>query len=309
MEIQRWDGQPISKPGCYRGIPIKTYHSGKLCIGPSISSSGLRTIFSRSPAHYWAQSPHNPKRKEKPDSEALIMGRAVHHVLLGEPSFREQFVIRPDEAPDGRAWNGNNGSCKKWLKEAADAGLTVLTGVMIENIKGMALSLGKEPLIAAGALNGAVECTFAWQDEETGVWLLARPDNTATDSADYVDLKTTVSVAYNDLVYTLGEYGYVQQGALVGEGHKAITGEDMSSFSLYFVEKEDPYCADMRQLKLEDLERGRKMNRLSIRTFAKCWNAKVWPGPNGMQGDVSHIELSDKAQERIDKRLAEEGIA
>jgi len=306
--ITPWNGKKINRPGIYSGVPISVYHGGQLCVGPSVSSSGLRTLFNESPAHYWAYSVLNPAKHQKSDSEALILGRAVHHVLLGEPGFREHFAIRPKKAPDGRDWHGANLSCKAWVKTQHDAGRTILTIDQVETIKGMALSLGREPLVQAGALNGAVECSIVWQDDETGVWCLSRPDNVALDSLDFVDLKTTQSIKYDRLVKTLDEYSYQQQGALVEEGIKVVTGETISSFSLYFIEKEPPYCCDLRQLKPEDLHRGRMMNRLALRLFAKCWNAMDWPGPNGRQGDSSYIELSERAQERIDRRLQQEGI-
>ena len=96
MQILSWDGKQISTPGLYADIPIAVYHSD-CCIGPSISSSGLRTIFYYSPQHYWAQSYLNPQRKEEDPTKALIFGRAAHHLLLGEKEFHKHFAIRPTE--------------------------------------------------------------------------------------------------------------------------------------------------------------------------------------------------------------------
>ncbi len=39
MIVTRYDGQPITAPGIYSGVPIDTYHGPDLCAGPSISSS------------------------------------------------------------------------------------------------------------------------------------------------------------------------------------------------------------------------------------------------------------------------------
>ena len=304
MDVKRWDGRQITESGCYHGVPIELYHSGKLCDGPSISSSGLRKIISDSPAHYWAFSKLNPHRADEPESDALTIGRAVHHVLLGEPNFKEQVIVRPEKAPDGRAWNGNNASCKAWIVEKERAGLSILTAGQIDTIKGMALALAREPLVLAGALNGLVECTFAWKDEETGVCLLARPDNVSVDSADFIDLKTTASVKYEDLVRTIDKFGYHQQAALVAEGYRVITGREITSFSNYFIEKQPPYCSNLRQFDQADLDLGAQMNRAAIRQFVKCWNAKHWPGPGGDQRDAGLIRLSDRARKAMEKKLA-----
>ena len=205
MKVIAWDGNPISKPGIYSGVPISVYHSGRLCVGPSISSSGLRTIFSESEAHFWDKCPLNPDAEPMEETGSLVLGRATHHLLLGEANFVQEFALRPSTYSDDpkKPWSGNSKECKAWLADQRKAAKTVVTPEQMEKIKGMALRLGREPLVRAGALNGLIECTMAVLDEETGVWLLARPDVIPTDSGDYVDLKTTTSVLYPDLVRTL----------------------------------------------------------------------------------------------------------
>src|ERR1700678_232489 len=196
-----WNKKPITKPGLYTGIPMDAYHSQTICGSePSISSSMLRKLFLRSPAHYWAYSSYNPAGKpaEDEETEALILGRAGHHVLLGEKFFAERYVIRPRKVLDQdlfwKPWNGNRTECIEWLKDHSH--LTVLTPDQAEQIKGMALSLSCYPLVQEGALNGYVECSMFWRDPRTGIWLKARPDVIPTDSGVYVDLKKTLSTDY-----------------------------------------------------------------------------------------------------------------
>jgi len=308
MKITKFDGNPITAGGVFESVPIELYHSGHLCDAPSISSTGLRKIFSESEAHYFDESPYNPNRAEQGESEALTLGRATHHLLLGESAFDKLFVVRPDKAPDGRAWHGSNASCVKWNKDQRDSGKTILKGDLLERIKGMALALGREPLVRAGALNGLIECTMAVKDKETGVWLLSRPDVIPTDSGDFVDLKTTVSVKYNDLVRTLGDTGYNQQGALVAECYRALFGRKIASFSFYFVESKRPHCARMMQLKDEDLALGERQNRNALHRFVRALNTGYWPGPGGNQESVQFIEMSDRARELVEDRLKYEGI-
>lgn len=307
MNVIPWSGQPISEPGLYAKVPIATYHGGRLCAGPSISSSGLRTIFSLSEAHFFDRWPLNPAHDPDADeeSEAFILGRATHHLLLGEPHFAAEYVVRPAEYPDGcgKPWNGNSNVCRKWLAERAAEGRTVLTEAQLERVKGMALSLSKQPLVRQGALNGLIETTMAWQDKETGVWLLNRPDVVPTDSADVIDLKTTTSVLYPDIVKTVGQYGYHQQGALVAEGYEAITGQKIASFSLYFVESKRPHCCALMRLKDEDIELGRRQNRHALHRFVRALNTGVWPGPGGEQTREWYAELSMRQREIAEARL------
>lgn len=303
MNTIQWDGQRISRPGIYAGIPIDDYHRGDICDGPSLSSSGMRLLWSKSPKHFWDKSPLNPNRDDSDeDNKDLIIGRAAHHLVCGEIGFGDHYVIRPDKAPDGRAWNGNNKTCIAWLDEQKRNRLTVLTPEMAESIRGMAISLGENTMMQAGILNGLVERSLFWRDKKTGVWLKVRPDVIATASGDYADLKTTQSVLYKDTQRSLDEYGYHQQGALILEGAIEL-GLPASSFSLVWVEKKRPYCVRVQQLISTDLNLGARINRLCIDTFHSCFVAKHWPGPGDDRADAEFVQLSDAARERAETRL------
>lgn len=96
------DGEPVPGPGAYR-MSLQHYHTQACCPGPSISSSGLRTIFSESPWHFWASSDLNPDRyPERDTSDALILGRAAHSLLLGDEVFDDHFIYVPKDAPSAR---------------------------------------------------------------------------------------------------------------------------------------------------------------------------------------------------------------
>lgn len=303
MKSIQWDGQRIARPGIYAGIPLEDYHRGDICDGPSLSSSGLRLLWSKSAKHFWDASPLNPDRAEPDDDKKeYVLGRAAHHLVCGELGFADLYVIRPDKAPDGRAWHGSNTSCIKWFAEQKRLRKTVLTPEMVEQVRGMAISLGNNSMMRAGILSGLVERSLFWRDPVTNVWLKARPDVISTASGDFADLKTTNSVLYRDTQYSLDEFGYMQQGALVLEGARALQLE-ATSFSLVWVEKKRPHCVRVQMLIDEDLARGAKMNRVAIDTFHACYTAKHWPGPGDDRDDAEYIQLSDAARKRIDDRL------
>lgn len=296
----------IKEPGIYSGVPIELYH-GDLCEGPSISSSGLRKIANESPAHYFVDSYLNPDPpEEKKTPEHFILGRAAHHLLLGEDDFSTQFIVRP-EAYAEKPWNSNRTDCKEWLAKQAKGGRTVLLPAQIKAIRGMAKSLAETPLVKSGILNGAVEQTGVWVDKETGIYVKIRPDCIPNDSGDVCDLKTTTDVGYDELSKTIGNFGYHQQGALVGEGMQALLGRPMTSFSLCFVEKDAPWCARIVTLKDCDLDRGRKQNRVALRIFADCIDKGEWPGP-GDYSEAEFIEIPSWLQTRIDHKLEMLGI-
>lgn len=303
MNSLQWDGQRISKPGIYAGIPLDDYHRGDICDGPSISSSGLRAIWNRSPEHFWDKSPLNPARDKEDDTKkAFIIGRAAHHLVCGEVGFANLFVIRPELAPDGRAWHGANKGCIQWLGEQRAAKMTVLTPDDVEIVRGMAVALGHNKMMQAGILSGLVERSMFWKDKKTGVWLKSRPDVISTASGDFADLKTTNSVLYTDTQKSIDDFCYEMQGAMVMEGAVAL-GLPVNSFSLVWVEKKRPYCVRVQTLVDEDLALGADENRAMIDTFHACFTSKHWPGPGDDRDDAEYVQLSDRARERKKSRL------
>lgn len=311
MIVQAWNGKPISRPGVYRGIPMTNkegtgYHQA-CTVRPSISSSGIRTMFSKSPAHYFDGSYLNPDREEPKQSEPLLFGRAAHHLLLGEENFAAHFIIRPETYKDDegktKPWSGNARTCKAWLKEAADAGLDVLKLEQLAKIRGMAESLRREPLVKAGILNGAIEHSIIWRDEETGVWLKVRPDAIPNVDMAYADLKTIQDITDDGIERAISDNDLHVQGALVGMACRAVMGREMESFSLVFVEKDRPHCVRVRELMPEDLYLGEEQIRAVLPIFAKAVETGVWHGPGGGQQDAQYAGLTPWRKKQIARRL------
>lgn len=293
-----YDGKPITMPGAFSGVPMVRYHA-QLTDTPSISSSGLRTIWNESPAHYFVESYLNPDREDEGDRPHFSLGRAAHHLLfLGKEGFEKEFVVRPEQWSDWRTKDS-----KEWRADQIAKGMTIITDAELEHITGMACSLAKHPLVKAGILDGAVERSMVFRHEETGVWLKSRPDCIPNDSGDVADLKSTVSVATDSLRRSLADYGYHMQAALVGMGLKATLGIDMQSFSLVWVEKSQPYACRVTAITPEDLIRGKMQIDVAAKMFAKCIDTGQWPGPGGDQQDAEYLGISPFMAKSIDERL------
>lgn len=299
FQIFAWSGEKISAPGVY-DIPIDAYHSD-CCAGPSISSSGLRTIEARSLAHYWAGSYLNPAREPVAESAAFTLGRAAHHLLLGERGFAEQFVLRPAEL-HGEPWQGNRKACKAWLVEQAAHGKTVITEAQIANIRGMADALKRHPLVAGGLMNGEIERSLIWQDDETGVWLKARPDALPLNGEIVVDLKTTSDASPRAIAKSFSDYGYHQQLALISQGMKKVLGRKPGNddFVLIFVESSAPWAVSVRPVDPQAIDYGRMLNRRALRKFADALARDDWPA---YEADTSTLSLPRWATDNLELQI------
>ncbi|WP_270374940.1 PD-(D/E)XK nuclease-like domain-containing protein [Marinicauda sp. Alg238-R41] len=282
----------IDKPGIYDGIDMETYH-GQLTVGPSISSSGLRKLDSTTPAHFWVDSYMNPHR-DPVDTTALRMGKAAHTAILGDEVFEEVFAVAPyklaknvnenayGERPDKGeepAWRA--GEKQDWWKERVENGPIPLTQDEFATIRAMAETLRSYPLVKSGILEGEVEKSLVWTDEETGVWLKARPD-TLPKSGFIADYKTVRSAHPRDLQKAIAEHGYHIQLALVMEGLVSlgvVPAESLNDLSVVLIcqEKEPPYAVNHVEIDFDWLYRGGQVIRRSVRTFAQCVASGEWP--------------------------------
>lgn len=297
IEIE-YTGQTITAPGCFVRMDMARYH-GQPCDGPSVSSSGLRTIWSESPAHFYARSSLNPNRKPQKDSEAFAVGRLAHKLLLeGRDGLADEFAIRPDCWSDWRTKEA-----RVWKDEQLLAGKTVITEDDLAVVTGMAESLARHPLVKAGILDGKVERSLIWKDAETGIWIKSRPDVIPNASNLVADLKSTTSVTDEALAKSIASFQYHLQAAVVRMALREVVGRDMEEFALVWVEKSDPFCVRVTTLTPVDIDRGERQARAALRKLAHCLETGTWPGPGGDRGDAQYLELPQWAAGQIDRAL------
>jgi PDDEXK-like domain of unknown function (DUF3799) len=309
MQDIQWEGEVITKPGMYKGIPLSAYHD-QICDGFSVSSSGLRTLVRQSPAHFYDQWSGNPNRTQRKDERHFLFGSAAHHLFLGQKGFGSLYKVEPTqyEADDGtmKPWNNNANACKDWHKTARQQKLSVLKAAEAEQLIGMAKMFHRHPMLnptdkkMGGLLHGLVERSIIWRDEKTGIWIKTRPDVAPVSSVDFADYKTITSVEYDDVRRSVGEFGYHMQGDLILTGARKVLKMDNPRFTLVFQEKKSPYCVRIFTPKDEELERGARLNRKALDTMAGCLKSKIWPGPGGYREDAEYIEIPEWEQKRED---------
>lgn len=298
MKVIKWPGHLINEPGVYSEVPIRTYHGPLVPANRrSASRSGLWKQFNKSAAHAWEESPYNPEGEPSEDTDAMLLGRAAHHLLLGEADFQKHFIIRPDEYT---SWSTKDS--KKWRVARWEEDFDVLIPSQIDAIRGMARGLYANPMVRAGILNGLIEHTMIAQDPETGIFIKIRPDAIPTDSGDYSDLKTCVDITDAGLEKAIGRDGLFMQGAMVRYVCRLL-GLPFNSFTLVFVEKTAPYCVQVRTLIDSDLDLGQDAMRICLDLYAQHTAQSFWPGPGGDGSDAQYIQMLPWDRKRFEDRI------
>lgn len=314
MDIKEWSGEPITEPGIYANVPMSEYH-GRLVAEPedSASRSFLWTLFDKSPAkaalrHY---ARDDIEEETETASEALLLGRAAHHMLLGEADFSNHFVFHPEQYPEDAVYPAMIGKmtpwtfgakwCKAW--RADQGGREILKPRHMDAIRGMANGLYANPLVRAGVLNGHIETTLVARDPKTGIWLKIRPDAMPTDGGDAADLKTIEDISDEGIEKAIGETGIFLQGAMT---RRVMTLLDMefSSFSPVFIEKKEPNWCRVHTLTDGDLDLGDIVLDTSLAAYKRCLERSVWPGPGGEQVDAAYAQMTPWKRRQIEHKIS-----
>lgn len=291
----------IDKPGAYPGIPAETYHRVEICVGPSISSSGLKLIEDKSPAHYWEQSPLNPHRKPPASKPHFSIGHLLHDILLAEGEIPEDYHV----VPDGFVAAHHH----KWAEElpgyraAVAAGHRVLQKSEFDLGVAMAESASKHELAGALLTAGEPEMTLAVQDPKTGRWMRAQPDVLPATMEIIPDVKTAIDASPNAFERAATKFGYFQQAAHYLDVIDILYGEAKRRFVLIVIEKAPPYMVTIYHLDDGDIHYGRMLNRRALNLFDQCLKTGVWHGYSPPDHPILPLQMAGFARHRIDKRI------
>ena len=264
----------INADGVY-DIDIEEYHSD-CCVGPSTSSSGLRAIL-KNPQAYWWESYLNPDREEKEKSKAMLLGSAAHILLLGEEGFAERYVLRPAEL-SGYKWNANRTEHKAWMSAQEKLGKIVITKEDIDTIQYMRDSLARHDLVKEGLINGDIEKSLIFLDEETGIHVKSRPDAIPAHSNIIVDLKTCNSTGLRPAQRSFENFGYDVQLGIAGWAMEAVLDRVVEKYAIAWVSTQPPYDAMVTPIHDDYIHYGRRKAMRGLEIMKDCLETGVWPG-------------------------------
>lgn len=266
------DTTKIGKPGIY-DIPMDDYHQD-CCVGPSVSSSGLRTIEAKSPAHYYAYSYLNPNRAVKEESAVFNFGKAGHALTIEGVSLEEKYHVLPKGFSKAATLKQADAIASKAAAEAE--GKISIKHDKVEQILAMRDALEAHPYASAAFNNGRSEPSIIWQ-HKSGIWLKARPDFLPKKINKIPDYKCHADARKGPFARDLYNFGYLQQAALIIDGLAAV-GRKTTGFYWVVQEKEPPYAIAIYVPTAYDLAWGRIQNDKAIEIFAHCVKSGEWPG-------------------------------
>lgn len=246
-------------PEVIDGMSSADYHRST-----SLGSSSLKTLATKTPAH-WKWDSEHPRH-----SDAFSLGTAVHSLVL-EQDESEFAVV------DAANWMTKDAKAAK--AEALTSGKVPLLTKDYEQVKAMRDSVMAHPLARAAFTDHIPERSIFWQ-HETGTGLKTRPDALHTDGPLgnlIVDLKTAASADPNEFGRTAATFGYHIQQAHYQTGLQAATGEDFG-FIFVLVEKTAPYLVSVVELHSDDVARGAGLAERGIKIHNECTKTGVWPG-------------------------------
>lgn len=283
-----WNGGPISEEGIYAKIPMSVYHSD-CCVGPSISSSGLRELAPPDgcPLKFWDNSYLNHERAPQAEKQHFSLGRAVHTLLLGEDGFRDDYAVRPDEYDNWRTK-----ASKDWRARQLTSGKTVLEPSDLATIEGIANRVMNDRNFV-DHLGGRVERTIIVRDPKTGIFVKSRPDALPADLV-IADLKTTADASERGCLTSIKKFNYHMQMALAGSALELLTGRRITDHVLLFVETKRPYAYNIKPVDAQYVWLGARQNRAALDILAECLRTKFWPTYYGSGYTASPSDFFEK---------------
>lgn len=293
----------ITAPGAYPDIDGDLYHRVEICDAESISSTGLKTISSKSAYHYWWDSPLNPQRPAPEQKQHFNVGKGVHDLLLLQDLFPKNYFVLPE---------GFDARLKRWADvkderdEAIRSGVPVLSHAQYQMVYAMAEQVEKNDLAKALIVSGIPEMTLAAKDPVTGVWIRSKPD-ILPDTKDIIpDIKTAISAHPDDFEKAATKFGYFQSAAHYMDIIELLYGEAVGvkrRFVLIVVESTPPHLVQIYHLDDEAIQMGRMLNRKALNTFAACLRTGIWPGYSEPDQPILTLHMTAWAQAQITRRV------
>ena len=227
----------------------------------ALSNSDFR-LLKESVLHY-----ENREYFPLPETDSIVIGKAVHKLVLEPNDFNTDFVIEDFVGNDAN----KNSKIYKEAKKAWESnikGRQVLSINDFEKVKLMARNVNA---IAGGLLqNGIAEHAF-FSDFDS-IPVKCKVDYYKEDIGVLIDLKTTKSI--KDFKKSILEYGYGTQSAFYLDVLNSLD-KKAERFVFILVETTAPYMVSVQEMDFESIEEGRTIYSEYVQTWKDYKKKKV----------------------------------
>jgi hypothetical protein len=265
----------------------ETYHRDPVPDG-SISSSALKIMWARSPAHARAYQ----LRGRKPKGY-LDLGQGVHTNVLGGHE-----IVYWGKGEGSDTWK--SGPAQAFRKSAYAQGLIPLLEDQRADVEGMVAAIYAHDELGTWLTPGGftAEQSGFYIDQGTDLWCRFRLDAAVLDEAEgvltVVDLKTGFDVSPLGIAkailnnrYDLQKVHY--EAGLIRLMELGLLPDVEIEYVLAFVETEDPYVVTLRRIGEATCNHAWRHRREALDQFAACRALDQWPGYDGPRTDAQDI--------------------
>lgn len=242
-----------------------------------------------SPRHYL----HN-LATPRADSEALLLGRLTHALILEPDQVASRYVTQPrfnaamlDETALAKGYAGGKQAKAAWIASIPD-GAEIVDSDLMTRAVGMRDAILADPVAAPHVTTGHKEHRIDWTDKETGIQCRGRVDCL---NGSLSDLKSTRALVTCER--DAARFGYLGQISWYADGLEAAGIKTHNQPCLIFVENVPPHDVQVLTFEPEDLAVGRRVYRAALDRLAACRASGVWPGVSG--GVSRRIKLPEWA--------------
>lgn len=243
----------------------------------AVAVSDLKIAKEQSWLHLW-HSKFNPEREPEEQTEAMMLGTAIHCAAT-EP---DEFPYRYEIVPEGISRRSNDG--RQFFKELAAEGKQPLMPHQYEIIAGSAKAVRSQPFMrqVLAQQNCIIEQPVFWKDEKTGLICKMKPDLMlepcrAFPNGLIVDVKSAADASPDRFVKSAFDLLYHMQAAWYVKGYEK-TYRKRPPFVFLATEKQPPFAAAPYLAGEMQMLLGQITNRRLLDEYAVCVSENRWPG-------------------------------
>lgn len=226
-------------------------------------SSSLRAMRRGPPARVqWERG------NAREDTDATILGSAIHCALLTPTLFAKHYAIKPA----GMSFASKEG--KLWRDDPERAGRTILSHDAGETVTAIVAALRAKEAVRKSLVDAThVEMSITWDCPETDEPCKARPD--WIDGRYVYDLKTTAFASTGRLALRAFTQGWMHQLAHYRTG-AIVVGMPLIGGRLVVVDSSPPHFIHCLEVKVDALDLLELENIETLKALRECRLSGVW---------------------------------